>query len=147
MSRPISSVAYLVVVTLTVACSSKRGVRPQPDPKINVTAEDIEKAGGDPIEKQLQAKSSGVIVSRSGNGRVSVQIRGPGSFYGSSEPLYVIDDVPFQPQPGGVLEGVNPHDIEYIKVLKNPEDTAIYGVRGANGVIYIKMKKPGRAAP
>jgi TonB-dependent SusC/RagA subfamily outer membrane receptor len=147
MTRSTVRLSYIALGVLLAACSSRRGVRPQPDPKVNVTAEDIEKAGGDPIEKQLQAKSAGVIVSRTADGGVAVQIHGPSSFYGSSEPLYVIDDVPFQPQAGGVLQGVNPHDIDYIKVLKNPEDTAIYGVRGANGVIYIKMKKPGRSGP
>ena len=147
MPLSVRAAMFLALGVLTLACSSKRGVRPQPDPKVDVTADDIEKSGGDPIEKQLQAKSAGVIVSRSPDGGIAVQIRGPSSFYGSAEPLYVIDDVPYQPQPGGVLAGLNPHDIESIKVLKNPEDTAIYGVRGANGVIYIKMKKPGRRAP
>lgn len=145
MSFSARGLSTLSLCALAIACSSKRGVRPQPDPKADVTAADIEKAGADPIEKQLQAKAAGVIVSRSPDGGIAVQIRGPASFYGSSEPLYVIDDVPFQPQPGGVLQGINPHDIEYIKVLKNPEDVGIYGVRGANGVIYIKMKKPGRS--
>ncbi|HMC56433.1 MAG TPA: TonB-dependent receptor plug domain-containing protein [Gemmatimonadaceae bacterium] len=146
MSTPLlRGLSILAVGAMTIACgTSKRGVRPRTDPKVDVTAEDIEKAGGDPIEKQLQAKSPGVIVSSSPGGGITVQIRGPASFYGSSEPLYVIDDVPFSPQPGGVLQGINPHDIEYIKVLKNPEDVGVYGVRGGNGVIYIRMKKPGR---
>ena len=46
------------------------------------------------------------------------------------------------PLPAGL--GLNPHDIETIQVLKNPEDTGVYGVRGANGVIVIKTKRPGK---
>ena len=63
---------------------------------------------------------------------------------GSSEPLYVVDDVPIKAGPGGALNGINPYNIESIKVLKDPADTGIYGIRGGNGVIVIKMKKPGR---
>ena len=46
--------------------------------------------------------------------------------------------------PGGALVGLNPHDIESIQVLKNPEDTGIYGSRGGNGVIVIKTRRPGK---
>ena len=42
------------------------------------------------------------------------------------------------------LAGINPHDIASITVLKNPTDTAIYGLRGANGVIVITTKRPGQ---
>jgi len=59
--------------------------------------------------------------------------------------LFVIDDVPMEAGPGGALRGINPYDIESIKVLKDPAETGIYGMRGANGVILIKMKKPARA--
>jgi TonB-dependent SusC/RagA subfamily outer membrane receptor len=52
--------------------------------------------------------------------------------------------VPITPGPGGALNGINPYDIESIRVLKNPADIAIYGMRGANGVIVITMKKPGK---
>jgi len=49
-----------------------------------------------------------------------------------------------QPGPGGALIVINPHDIESIKVLKDPADTGIYGMRGANGVILITTKRPGK---
>jgi TonB-dependent SusC/RagA subfamily outer membrane receptor len=55
----------------------------------------------------------------------------------------VIDDVPFQPGPSGALTGINPYDIESIKVLTNPADVGIYGIQGANGVILIKTKRAG----
>ena len=131
-----------VLIGLAAGCASGRASRDRAG-KPTVTAEDIEQNAGDPI-KALQAKASGVLVTRTAGGGIAVQIRGAASFYGSSAPLYVIDDVPIAPGPGGALTGVNPHDIESIQVLKNPADTGIYGIRGANGVILIKTKKPGK---
>jgi TonB-dependent SusC/RagA subfamily outer membrane receptor len=55
--------------------------------------------------------------------------------------LYVVDGVPIQPGPGGSLVGIDPYDIESIEVLKDPADTALYGMRGANGVIVVKTKR------
>ena len=135
-----------VLLGMVVGCSSGGGGRAatSPSPKPTMSAEDIEQSGDRPIEAVLQAKAPGVIISRTDDGGIAVQIRGPGSFYSSNQPLYVIDDVPVTPGPRGSLTGINPHDIESIEVLKNPQDTGLYGVRGANGVIKITMKKPGR---
>jgi len=109
-----------------------------------VTEEDVRRlAPGQPIEEVLAGRFPGVMVMRTAGG-VSVRIRGAESFYGSTEPLYVIDGIPIQPGPGGSLSGINPYDIESIQVLKNPVETAMYGLRGANGVIVIKTKRPGR---
>ena len=106
-------------------------------------ARDVQRDTGESLEKRLQALDPGVLVTRTANGGIAVQIRGASSFMGSNQPLYVIDDVPTDPGPGGALTGINPHDIESMKVLKNPSDIAIYGIRGGNGVIVIKTKKPG----
>jgi TonB-dependent SusC/RagA subfamily outer membrane receptor len=112
-----------------------------------VTAKDLDQSTAEPIEKVLEAKTPGVLVTRTADGGIAVQIRGPSSFYSSDGPLYVIDGVPIQAGRGGALTGVNPHDIESIKVLKNPADTGIYGMRGANGVIVITTKRPGIRNP
>jgi len=109
-----------------------------------VTSDEIHPAPGEPIEKVLEGRVSGVVVSSSPGGGISVRIRGVTSFNGNNEPLYVIDGVPIQAGPGGSLSGVNPYDIESIKVLKDPADLTMYGSRGANGVILIKTKRPGR---
>jgi TonB-dependent SusC/RagA subfamily outer membrane receptor len=108
-----------------------------------VTADDIERNPSEPIEKIIQAKIPGVLVTRTADGGIALQIRGASSFYGGTAPLYVIDDVPFEAGPNGALTGLNPHDIESIRVLKDPADTGIWGVRGANGVIVITTKRPG----
>jgi TonB-dependent SusC/RagA subfamily outer membrane receptor len=97
-----------------------------------------------PIEEVLQDKVPGLLVTRTFDGGIAVQIRGPATFYGNRDPLYVIDDVPIRPGPGGALSGVNPHDVESIRVLKDPADTGVYGLRGANGVIVITTKKSGK---
>jgi len=141
-SLPRAALSVLVLIGLAVGCAS-RNTRPEPAGGPTVTAKDIEQNAGDPI-KALQAKAPGALISRTSDGGISVQIRGPSSFYSSNEPLYVIDDVPTRPGPGGALTGINPYDIESIKVLKDPADTGLYGMRGANGVIVVTMKKPGK---
>ena len=121
-----------VVIGVATGCASGgRSSRTQPAAQPMV-----------PIEQVLQAKVPGLIVSRTNDGGIAVQIRGPNSFYSGGEPLYVIDDIPMKPGPGGALTGVNPYDIATIKVLKDPADTGIYGIRGANGVIVVTTKKP-----
>ena len=106
-----------------------------------VTAEDIERAPGKPIEELLMSRFPGVQVTRAPDGSIAIRIRGTTSIHGSNEPLYVIDGVPIRPGPGGVLAGINPYDIESIEVLKDPASTTMYGVRGANGVIVITTKR------
>ena len=93
------------------------------------------------IEQILQSKVAGIVVSRTDDGGIAIRIRGTSSFTGSNAPLYVIDGIPITPGPNGSLTGINPYDIASIKVLKDPADITMYGVRGANGVILIKTKK------
>jgi len=84
----------------------------------------------------LRGHAAGVEVSRSG-GNVRVLIRGPSSFNASNAPLYVVDGTPISPGPNGVVP-VNPRDVRSITVLKDAGATAIYGSRGASGVIIIE---------
>ena len=143
---PLPSRAALLLVApvcLAIGCGPP-SAPPAPPPAPNVTAQDIENNAGQSIVDVLQAKAPGLIVTQGANGGISIQIRGPSTYMGSNEPLFVIDDVPVEPGPGGALMGVNPYDIETIRVLKNPSDTAIYGVRGANGVIVIRTKRSNR---
>jgi TonB-dependent SusC/RagA subfamily outer membrane receptor len=135
-----------LVVGLLCGCSHSSKPRqeaPAPERGSTVTSEDIERSPGQSIQQALKGRVAGVEVTETPSG-ISVRIRGATSFQASTEPLYVLDGIPIQPGPGGVLTGINPHDIESIQVLKNPDETALYGVRGANGVIVIKTKRPGR---
>lgn len=138
------------IAALVVGCAhGNRGTpaatasSPAPD-GTTLSSKEIHPAPGDPIEKVLQGRVSGVTVTRGADGGVAVQIRGQSSFMGGSQPLYLIDGVAVEPGPGGSLSGLSPYDIESIQVLKNPADLTMYGSRGANGVIVIKTKKPGK---
>jgi len=62
----------------------------------------------------------------------------PTSMIASQAPLFVVDGVPVETD--GTLSWLDPQDIEFIQALKNPGETAIYGVRGASGVILIRTK-------
>ena len=107
-----------------------------------LTSNKVQKRSYESVASLLQGRTAGVHVAVNSDGSISVRIRGAASFYGSSEPLYVIDGVPFTPGPHGALTGINPYDIESIEVLKYPPETSLYGVRGANGVIVITTKRP-----
>ncbi len=102
----------------------------------------------------LAGRVPGFFVSSS-NGlpgsSFKVMLRGQNSISGGNEPLYIIDGVPFYSEPlnqftsangtQSPLAAINPSDIESISVLKDADATAIYGSRGANGVILINTKK------
>jgi len=126
----------------------------------SVKVDAIAVAQNSTIDALLQGRAAGVQVTQNagspGSG-VSVKIRGASSLRGNNEPLYVIDGViissagedasnasadgnSLQETQNG-LNGINPRDIESIEVLKDASATAIYGSRGANGVILITTKK------
>ncbi|MBI9062592.1 MAG: TonB-dependent receptor [Marinilabiliaceae bacterium] len=91
------------------------------------------------VDQALRGKTSGVqVVSNSGvpGGGASIRIRGGNSINASNEPLYVIDGF----IGGGDLNSINTADIESIEILKDASSTAIYGARGANGVVLITTK-------
>lgn len=88
----------------------------------------------------IQGKAAGVqVIQNSGEPgkNISVRIRGGNSLRGSNEPLYVVDGFALADKPNAL----NPADIESIEILKDASSTAIYGSRGANGVVLITSKK------
>jgi len=125
------------------------------------------------FEAGLQGKAAGVQIIQS-NGMAgagsAVRVRGPGSISAGGDPLYVVDGIPVvqnesiegtatgtqitSERVGGIntnpLDFINPNDIESIEILKDASATAIYGSRGANGVILIttkRGKKGGKSKP
>lgn len=80
---------------------------------------------------------AGVTIRRLPNGGISLRIRGSSSLSSDAEPLYVLNGVPMQVAAGQALMGVNPREITRVDVLKDAGATAIYGSRGANGVVLI----------
>jgi TonB-dependent SusC/RagA subfamily outer membrane receptor len=144
-----TSVFAMMAVVIASGCGKPRSdsTAPQPaaTPSANaatLSSDEISRTPQEPVEKILAGKIAGVVVSRTPEGALSVRIRGAGSYYGNSEPLYILDGMPFEAGPNGALAGINPYDIESIRVLKDAAETAMYGSRGANGVIIIKTKKP-----
>lgn len=106
----------------------------------SVTGEDLSKVPVQDVASALAGRLAGVQVSASEGAPgsdISIKVRGGGSITQSNEPLYVIDGVP---QTEG-LNFLDPTDIESIDVLKDAASTAIYGARGANGVILVTTKQ------
>lgn len=98
------------------------------------------------VTEALNGRVSGVLVNKTSNrpgADMNIQIRGVNSFNFSNEPLFVIDGIPSQ----SGMKHLNSADIESIDVLKDASSSAIYGSRGANGVVIITTKgankKPG----
>ncbi len=129
-----------------------------------VTAEEIKKQPVSNPLLALQGRVPGLNITQNSGvagGGVSVQIRGQNSIVNGNDPLFVIDGVPYTSQllpnlgsnilgqtngnriagSGNSLNFINPSDIENISILKDADATAIYGSRGANGVILITTKK------
>ena len=97
------------------------------------------------FDQILQGRTPGVNVTNSSGapgGAVSIRIRGANSINGSNEPLYVVDGFV-----GADFRDVNPNDIASIQVLKDASATAIYGSRGANGVVLITTKSGTAGEP
>ena len=93
------------------------------------------------VMQALQGKAAGVdITSNNRPGELgTIRIRGQRSITADSDPLYVVDGIPLNS--GAAIETLNPRDIESIDILKDASATAIYGSRGANGVILVTTKK------
>ena len=92
------------------------------------------------LTQGLQGAAAGVMVTKNSGdpeGTATIRVRGVATVNGSANPLYVVDGV----QVGTSADFVNPSDVESIEILKDASATAIYGARGANGVILITTKK------
>jgi len=107
---------------------------------VSINAEELKKMPVINPLQGIQGKAAGVdITSNERPGEVgSIRIRGERSLNATNTPLYVVDGIPLQ---GLGIENLNPSDIESIDILKDASATAIYGSRGANGVLIITTKK------
>lgn len=92
------------------------------------------------VEEMLE-RVPGVRLIRAPGGGILVRIRGESSINGSNEPLYVVDGMTVRVDPGQGLYWLNPEDVDTISVLKDAGATAIYGSRGAGGVIIINTRR------
>jgi len=107
-----------------------------------IKSEQIEKRTVANVTKALDGMAAGILTT-SGSGQpgagASVIIRGYGSINASTTPLYVVDGVPYD----GSLSALNPNDIESMTVIKDASAGALYGARGANGVVIVTTKRGG----
>jgi TonB-dependent SusC/RagA subfamily outer membrane receptor len=137
MPMPVSSRAALAA---TIAVSMSCGApKTRPEPATGVTSEDLRDAN-QPVESVLQKRYPGLEVRKGPDGSLTVQVRGTGLGDATSPPMYVLNGSPYHPGPGGALTGIDPNDIDTIKLLRGA-DAAIYGINGANGVIVITTKR------
>ena len=131
----------------------------------SVSGKDMEKMPVPTFDLALQGRAPGLQITNTSaepGGGTSIRIRGSNSVLGSNEPLIVLDGYPLPPggdagnagdtgggrgQGSNLLSFINPNEIASVEILKDASATAIYGSRGANGVIIVTTKKgkPGNA--
>jgi len=111
----------------------------------SVKASDLKELPTQRVDQALQGRAAGVVVQNTDaapGGNTRIRVRGTNSITGGNNALVVIDG-----QQGGDINLLNPNDIESIEILKDASATAIYGAKGANGVVLITTKsgKTGKA--
>jgi TonB-dependent SusC/RagA subfamily outer membrane receptor len=157
-----TSALFVTLASTSVACGTGRSspsVAPAPDSvsvgygrqaRTDVTGaigtiseKDLDGMRVSRVEELIQGRIAGVYVIRMANGDFSVRVRGAKTFgIGSDEPLYVVDGMPLMTGSlRNALMGIAPQDIARIDVLKDAGATAVYGAKGANGVILITTKR------
>lgn len=111
-----------------------------------VNGAELTKTTDQRVTAALQGKTAGVVI-KSNSGQpgetISVRVRGTGT-NGDAEPLYIVDGLPMN---GGGIDFLNSSDVESIEVLKDAASCAIYGARGANGVVIITTKGGKKDTP
>lgn len=130
-----------------------------------IKGDELRQGGAIDVAHGLQGKIAGVNVQQndgSPGAGVSITVRGANSFTTSTQPLYIVDGVPFGTDPNGTpqseassgnnqqtspLSMIDPNSIEKIEVLKDASATAIYGSRAANGVVIITTRKGSTGRP
>ncbi len=124
--------------------------------------EDLMKGGATDLIHGMQGKIAGVQINQSDGapgGGMSIVVRGANSFTTGTQPLFIVDGIPFAAggtpsngasgteQQTNPMNFINPHDIENIEILKDASATAIYGSRAANGVVIITTKRGKTGKP
>ena len=100
-----------------------------------VDSKDVDNAGFATIYDDLEGRVPGLVINRTSETTATLSIRGAVSFYGSTQPLLVVDGMVVED-----ISDINPREVASVEVLKDG-GAAIYGSRGANGVVLITLKK------
>ena len=112
----------------------------------NIGGEKLNEIAATNAAQALQGRVAGVLMTQTGSkpgDEMQIRIRGQRSLSASNDPLIVLDGIPFM----GQLSDINPADIKSMDILKDASATAIYGSRGANGVIIITTVKGAQGTP
>ena len=112
----------------------------------NIGGEKLNQIAATNAAQALQGRVAGVLMTQTGSkpgDEMQIRIRGQRSLSASNDPLIVLDGIPFM----GQLSDINPTDIKSMDILKDASATAIYGSRGANGVIIITTVKGSQGTP
>ncbi len=112
----------------------------------NIGGEKLNQIAATNAAQALQGRVAGVLMTQTSSkpgAEMQIRIRGQRSLSASNDPLIVLDGIPFM----GQLSDINPTDIKSMDILKDASATAIYGSRGANGVIIITTVKGYQGAP
>jgi TonB-dependent SusC/RagA subfamily outer membrane receptor len=145
LPHPLSPWALALAACVLVGCAPGGKGTSGGDPKpaasgTKSSSSTVTDANGRSMAELLQGKFPGVQVFQAPGGGIQIRIRNAGTFNGGGEPLYVLDGMPLQNNPDGLLF-IDPGTIAKIEVLKDVGSTAIYGIQGANGVVKITTKK------
>ena len=112
----------------------------------NIGGEKLNQIAASNAAEALQGRVAGVLMTQTSSkpgAEMQIRIRGQRSLSASNDPLIVLDGIPFM----GQLSDINPTDIKSMDILKDASATAIYGSRGANGVIIITTVKGAKGTP
>jgi iron complex outermembrane receptor protein len=129
--------AALIVSALGCSHNHDATARIQPRSAPGLTAEDIARNPGVPVEELLASHVPGIRIGHASDGRTVMMVRGQNSIE-PQEPLFVVDGVPLGSAANFLA--VNRNDIESIVVLRDAASTVLYGLQGSGGVILIKTK-------
>ena len=113
----------------------------------SLNEEQLSKKSATNVETMLQNAAAGVVVSLASSNpseKIRVRVRGEASLTGDNEPLYVVDGMPVT---SDVMSSISPSDIQSMDVLKDASAAAIYGSRGANGVVIVTTKRGKSGKP
>jgi len=130
----------LALMVIVVGCthSQKSQTLLSPRRTADITAEDIARSPGMPIEQLIATRVPGLVLARASDGRMVLLLQGQTTLGEPQEPLYVVNGVPLGLAAN--LSAINRLDIASIRVLRDPASAAMYGVQGSAGVILVKTK-------
>ncbi len=137
---PVLSVVLVICIIGLSACASSKEAKDKPTDLDTITSEDIENEEAKTLSQLIRGRIPGVSIIEGPGGGIMVRIRGRSTFQEDETPLFVVDGMPVRPYNDGSIPGVIVSEIEWVKVHKGPGETARWGMRGAHGVIEVKLK-------